>query len=149
MSFFSGAVTDIEGFFSKIEADIKGVDWTAVTTYWTDFMKGLSEAVAPLEALFPATKPALDNIVAPIMADANQAVVALLSTVQGYQAGTLSAADLTSMAQTVNSAVTAANVVVGQAIKGQLGNPAPSAPAVAVVPVVAPAVVAPVVSTGV
>lgn len=119
---FSTIVTDIEGFFGKIEADIKGVDWAAVTTYWQEFMKGLEAAIAPIEALFPASKPALDTIVAPILADANKAVTVLVSTVSAYSAGTLSAADLTSAAQTVNGAVTAANAVVGQAAKGQLGT---------------------------
>lgn len=122
MSIFSTVVTDIEKVYDKIRDDIKGINWSEVTTYWQDFVKGLEAALPLVEELFPHTQPAVDSIVKPIVADANAAVTALVGTVHAYQQGTLSEADAISAAQQVNTAVKAANAVVGQALKGQVGQ---------------------------
>lgn len=135
MSIFSTVVADIEKVYDKIRDDIKGINWSEVTTYWQDFVKGLEAALPMIESLFPHTRPAVESIVKPIVADANAAVTALVGTVQAYQAGTLTEADAMSAAQQVNTAVKAANAVVGQALKGQLGTASKAVGAATAAPV--------------
>lgn len=124
--FFTGCAafkTDV----AKVEADIKAVDWSAVQTYWADFVRGLEAAVPVVEAIFPGSKSTVDKVVTPVLADANTAVTALTTTVQAYQAGTLTSADATAAAKETQAAVVAASNVIGQALKGKLGVAAQAA----------------------
>jgi hypothetical protein len=131
-------ITEVEAFFGKVKDEVEGINWTAVVTYWQDFVKGLEETIPVIDTIFPGMKSTNVNIVQPLVADATQAVQALAGTVQAYQAGTLTSADAVAAAQQVQSAVVAANAVVGQAMKGTLGKaPVPVKPA-QVTPVATP-----------
>ena len=81
----------------------------------------MNEALPVIEALFPGTKSTVEKVVQPVLNDANTAVTALTTTVQAYQAGTLTEDQVQAAAKEVQSSVTAASAVVGQAIKGKVG----------------------------
>lgn len=119
MSWFTTVESDIKADALKVEAWIKGVDWSAVIGYYDEFVKGLETAVEPvLEALFPGTASTISEVVNPLLTQATTAITALTTAAQAYQSGTLSASTLTTAAKTVETAVVAANAVVGAAVSG-------------------------------
>jgi hypothetical protein len=105
---------------AKVETKIESIDWCAVATYWADFVKGLNEALPVVETLFPGTKGVVNQVVTPVLNDANTAVTAFTTTVQAYQAGTLTEAQVTAAAQEVQSSAVAASNLVSQALKGKI-----------------------------
>ncbi len=117
--------------FAKVEAKVESIDWNAVATYWQKFDAGLQEAMPVIEVLFPGSKSTIQKVVAPVLADSNTAASTLITTVQAYKAGTLTAAQVQTAAQETQSAVMAASSVVGQAMKGKVGVAASAAPAAA------------------
>lgn len=113
---------------AKVETKVESIDWNAVAAYWADFVKGLNEALPVVEALFPGTKGVVDQVVTPVLNDANTAVTAFTGTVQAYKAGTLTAAQVQTAAQEVQSSAVAASNLVGQALKGKIvTTPVPAA----------------------
>ena len=119
---------------AKVETDIKAVNWSAAATYWADFVKGLNAALPVIETLFPGTKSTVNNVINPVLADANVAVTSFTSTVQAYQAGTLTATQVQTAAQQVQSSVVAASNTIGQAIKSGPGSVQATTAATAAVP---------------
>ncbi len=115
---------------AKLEGDVKAINWSEVSTYWADFVKGLNEALPVAETLFPGTKSTIETIVKPVLADANTAATALTTSVQAYQNGTLTTAALQQAAAETQSAVQAASAIVGQAVKGKLATGAVAASSV-------------------
>ncbi|MGO9375659.1 MAG: hypothetical protein ACLQBD_26715 [Syntrophobacteraceae bacterium] len=134
---FSGLVgcTTLKADFAKVETKVESIDWAAVSDYWTKFDAGLQKAMPVIEALFPGSKSTIDKVVAPVLADSNTAVTTFTTTVAAYKAGTLSATQIQAAAEEVQSSVTAASAVVGQALKGKVGVAAAAAPAKAAAPV--------------
>jgi hypothetical protein len=117
MSAFSVIINDVKTDIKEIGSWIKGVDWSAEVKYWQEFMSGLSTAVEPVVSiLFPGTTSTIKEVVTPVMANANAAVTALATAAEQYSAGNLSSADLTAAAHAVQSAVVAANTIVGVAV---------------------------------
>ncbi len=91
-------------------------------------MKGLNEALPVVETLFPGTAKVVNQVVTPVLNDANTAVTAFTGTVQAYKAGTLTAAQVQTAAQEVQSSAVAASNLVGQALKGKIvTTPVPAA----------------------
>jgi hypothetical protein len=123
---FSAIVTKVEAAFDKVVDEVKGINWSEVTTYWQDFVKGLEAALPVIETLFPGTKSTVGAVVQPLVTDANNAVSALTGAAQALQAGTATEAAVVAAAQQVQSAVVAANAVVGQALQGKVGVAAAS-----------------------
>ncbi len=134
---FSGLVgcTTLKADFAKVETKVESIEWAAVSDYWTKFDAGLQKAMPVIEALFPGSKSTIDKVVAPVLADSNTAVTTFTTTVAAYKAGTLSATQIQAAAEEVQSSVTAASAVVGQALKGKVGVAAAAAPAKAAAPV--------------
>src|SRR5208283_3963671 len=114
MSAFSVIINDIKTDIKEVGSWIKGVDWAAEVKYWQEFMSGLTTVVEPVvQILFPGTTSTIKEVVAPVMANANTAVAALATAAEQYSAGNRSPAELTAAAHAVQSAVVAANTVVG------------------------------------
>ena len=105
---------------TKIETAVE-TDWPIVVTYWTDFVKGLNEALPVIEALFPGTVKT-DSLVVGAVNNANKAVTDLQKVVSGVQAGTLTQADATAAAKDAQASVVAASNLVGQALKGKVST---------------------------
>ncbi len=125
MSAFSVIIGDIKTDIKEVGSWIKGVNWAAEVTYWEEFVKGLETVVAPsVEALFPGTTSTIKEVVTPVLTNANSAVTALATAAQDYAAGNLSSAELTTAAHAVQSAVVAANTIVGVAIAAKPAAPA-------------------------
>ena len=129
MSVFSKFVTTVESDMQKAINWVKGVDWPAAVTYWQEFMSGLESALPVIEKLFPGSVTAVEGIVTPLLSDANAAVLALVSAVESYQAGTLTEGQVLVAAQNVGAAVKAAIDTVGAAVKGNVAVAAASNPA--------------------
>jgi hypothetical protein len=118
---FSFGCAALKADFAKVETKLEAVDWPAVQAYWSKFAAGLNEALPVIEALFPGSKSTIDKVVTPVLADANTAVTALTTSVQAYKAGTLTEDQVQAAAKEVQSSVTAASAVVGQALQGKVG----------------------------
>jgi hypothetical protein len=113
---------------AKVETKIESIDWNAVATYWADFVKGLNEALPVIETLFPGTAKTVNQVITPVLNDANTAVTAFTSTVQAYKAGTLTEAQVQTAAAELQSSAVAASNLVGQALKGKIvTTPVPAA----------------------
>ena len=118
--------------YAKVVTEVESVDWSAVQTYWSDFVKGLNEALPVVGALFPGNSQTIAKITAAVN-DANTAVTTLATTVTQLKAGTLTQAQAVANAKTVASTITAASAQVGSAIKGGSATsavPTQSAPAI-------------------
>jgi hypothetical protein len=129
MSELSTIATKVESAIQKALNELEGINWSEVTTYWQDFVKGLEAALPVVETLFPGTKSTVGAVVQPLVTDANAAVTALAGAAQAFQSGTATEASVVAAAQQVQTAVVAANAVVGQAMKGGVGVAAASASA--------------------
>jgi len=137
MSVLTVMVDDVKADIVKVEDWFKETDWAAKAAYFQAFIKGLETVVAPIvEALFPGTSSTINDVVTPLLDQANKAVGALTTAAQDYAAGNISAADLTTAAHTVQAAVIAANVIVSAA-QVSVKTPVPVAPVAApVIPAV-------------
>jgi len=123
----SGCAT-FKADIAKVETKIESVDWSAAAKYWSAFVNGLNKALPVVETLFPGTKSTVDQVVTPVLNDANTAVTAFTTTVQAYKAGTLTEAQVQTAAQEVQSSAVAASNLVGQALKGKIvTTPVPAA----------------------
>lgn len=117
MSAFSVIINEIKTDIAETGSIFRGIDWAAEVKYWQEFMKSLTTVVLPVEeVLFPGTTSTVKNVVTPVLAQANTAVSALADAAEQYSAGDLSSEELTKAAHIVQSAVVAANVIVGVAV---------------------------------
>ena len=132
--------TTFKADVAKVEAKVESIDWAAVSTYWQKFDAGLQASMPVIEALFPGSKSTIQKVVAPVLADSNTAATTLITTIQAYKAGTLTAAQVQTAAQETQSAVMAASSVVGQALKGKVGVAVTSTPPAAATPAATKAV---------